>query len=117
MKVKKGILVHAPKIVDPEFQVVNQNKSKVMTDACSFLNNQSVGTVSCHNSPIACHSLPIISIYFQSNSNIIQYESDLFYSIFSLLLRSLSGWCTIQKEESQSRFGCEVCANRHRLTI
>ena len=44
MKVKKGILVHAPKIVDPEFQVVNQNKSKVMMPA-SFLNNQSAGTV------------------------------------------------------------------------
>jgi hypothetical protein len=44
VKVKKGILVHAPKIVDPEFQVVNQNKSKVMMPA-SFLNNQSAGTV------------------------------------------------------------------------
>ena len=29
---------------DPEFQVVNQNKSKVMMPV-SFLNNQSVGTV------------------------------------------------------------------------
>jgi len=37
-------LVHASKIVDPEFQVVNQNKSKVTMPA-SFLNNQSAGTV------------------------------------------------------------------------
>ena len=44
MKVKEGILVHASKILDPEFQVVNQNKSKVMMPA-SFLNNQSAGTV------------------------------------------------------------------------
>ena len=44
MKVKNGILVHASKIVDPGFQVVNQNKSKVMMPA-SFLNNQSAGTV------------------------------------------------------------------------
>ena len=44
MKVKEGILVHASKILDPEFQVVNQNKSKVMMLA-SFLNNQSAGTV------------------------------------------------------------------------
>ena len=44
MKVKQGILVHASKILDPEFQVVNQNKSKVMMPA-SFLNNQSAGTV------------------------------------------------------------------------
>jgi hypothetical protein len=45
VKVKEGILVHASKILDPEFQVVNQNKSKVMMPA-SFLNNQSAGTVS-----------------------------------------------------------------------
>jgi hypothetical protein len=44
VKVKEGILVHASKILDPEFQVVNQNKSKVMMPA-SFLNNQSAGTV------------------------------------------------------------------------
>ena len=44
MKVKEGILVPASKILDPEFQVVNQNKSKVMMPA-SFLNNQSAGTV------------------------------------------------------------------------
>ena len=44
MKVKEGILVHASKILDPEFQVVNQNKSKVMMPA-SFLNNQSASTV------------------------------------------------------------------------
>ena len=44
MKVKEVILVHASKILDPEFQVVNQNKSKVMMPA-SFLNNQSAGTV------------------------------------------------------------------------
>ena len=44
MKVKEDILVHASKILDPEFQVVNQNKSKVMMPA-SFLNNQSAGTV------------------------------------------------------------------------
>ena len=37
-------MVHASKIVDPEFQVVNQNKSKVTMPA-SFLNNQSAGTV------------------------------------------------------------------------
>jgi hypothetical protein len=44
VKVKEGILVHASKILDPEFQVVNQNKSKVVMPA-SFLNNQSAGTV------------------------------------------------------------------------
>ena len=32
-------------------------------------------------------------------------------------LCSLSNWCTVQKEESQSRFWCEGCVNRHRLTI
>ena len=44
MKVKRGILVHASKIVDPGLPVVNQNKSKVMMPAI-FLNNQSAGTV------------------------------------------------------------------------
>ena len=44
MKAKNGIPVHASKVVDPEFQVVNQNESKVMMPA-SFLNNQSAGTV------------------------------------------------------------------------
>jgi hypothetical protein len=47
VKVKEGILVHASKILDPEFQVVNQNKSKVLMPA-SFLNNQSAGTVIIH---------------------------------------------------------------------
>ena len=39
-----GIPVHTSKVVDPEFQAVNQNESKVTMPA-SFLNNQSAGTV------------------------------------------------------------------------